>query len=617
MAKKLILTLLIAFVSFNSALSDDFWTKTGDLPAGAVNTVVVDPTAGTVYAGIEGEGVYKSNDNGDTWIAANTGLTNDLVMEIAIKSDGTLFAATNGSGIFRSIDGGASWVQTNENLGNINLLCVAVDKDGNILTGAWFYGAVYRSTDNGDSWEELGVKNYDVHSVFGASDGTYFAGTQMNGLHRSTDGGSTWDDVGPFSDKNVYDFAEISPGNIIAGTSDGLYFTDNNGDNWTKKASGMANLNIRSVHVADNGFIYTGTLNGGVYRSIDGGNKWALVQNGLPSIISGLDMVVNEEKIMFVATNLGVYRSNKDVEKLNLYVEVEPETQSKDWNDTYEYTVSVTDDSGDPVADAQVSVTNNLDGSTDNLPTDAGGLAVYTGTVPDGKENGSYEIEFNAAKDQYNSSGAVSAWLNVSHVYTLILSVTPETVDTADWEDEITLQINVKNDAGAPVDSATVNIFNTLTELPDEFVITDPDGNAEYSFIVPEVSDDSYEVNFFAKKEGSYDSDFVIRMITVDHYPGSVFDPELKKIISLYNNAPEPFAAQTKISFELSEPAYASFEYYSAAGEKVAATSSGMLGAGRHTETFEAAGLPSGTYYCLIKLNGRPVHLQKMTRTGL
>jgi photosystem II stability/assembly factor-like uncharacterized protein len=64
----------------------------------------------TVYVATAGEGVLKSEDGGQTWAAANRGLTGLDVRGLAVSAtDGRLYVHVRGKGVFRSRSAARSW----------------------------------------------------------------------------------------------------------------------------------------------------------------------------------------------------------------------------------------------------------------------------------------------------------------------------------------------------------------------------------------------------------------------------------------------------------------------------------------------------------------------------
>jgi photosystem II stability/assembly factor-like uncharacterized protein len=79
-------------------------------PNGSIHEIVFDPVhPSTVYMSDVLNGVYRSTDGGLTWEIQNTGLSNRAVLGLSISSDGQhLYAATHGGGVFRmDLDGQA------------------------------------------------------------------------------------------------------------------------------------------------------------------------------------------------------------------------------------------------------------------------------------------------------------------------------------------------------------------------------------------------------------------------------------------------------------------------------------------------------------------------------
>src|SRR5687768_1809317 len=86
------------------------WSSAGPAAGGPVVSLAFDPSEpGTVYAGTYG-GVFRSEDHGATWTAANFGLAGALISQLEVDptSPGTLWVATN-RGLQRSQDRGHSW----------------------------------------------------------------------------------------------------------------------------------------------------------------------------------------------------------------------------------------------------------------------------------------------------------------------------------------------------------------------------------------------------------------------------------------------------------------------------------------------------------------------------
>jgi len=71
---------------------------------------------------------------------------------------------------------------------------------------------------------------------------------------------------------------------------------------------------------------------------------------------------------------------------------------------------------------------------------------------------------------------------------------------------------------------------------------------------------------------------------------------ELPKSYQLSQNYPNPFNLATNISFYLPQGSEVLLEVYNVLGEKIKTLINEYRSAGRYTETFNGAGLPSGIY---------------------
>lgn len=124
-----------------------------------IAALAIDPlTPTTLYAGIDGGGLFKSTDGGVRWAAPT--LPSESVMALAIDplTPTTLYAGT-GSGVFKSTDGGAHWGRTGLADGLVYQLMI--DPIVPTTLYALRRPSVLKSTDGGATWSEvLRVEDY-------------------------------------------------------------------------------------------------------------------------------------------------------------------------------------------------------------------------------------------------------------------------------------------------------------------------------------------------------------------------------------------------------------------------------------------------------------------------
>ena len=189
----------------------------------SIKSISINPN-GHVYAGTINHGIFRSNDNGESW--SHIGLDNYVILSIGFNSSNHVFAGTGADGLFRSTDDGNSWTQIYP--GYYHVLSIAINTD-NLIFAAVFYTGVIRSTDNGDSWNEVnnGLTDDRVYTICINNDGRIFCGTERNGVFSS----------------------------------------DNNGDEWTELNSGLFSMDVRCLALNPSDRLFAGTYGDGVFRS--------------------------------------------------------------------------------------------------------------------------------------------------------------------------------------------------------------------------------------------------------------------------------------------------------------------------------------------------------------
>ncbi|MDZ7362981.1 MAG: YCF48-related protein [candidate division KSB1 bacterium] len=296
------------------------WQQTNGPLGGTVNEVAVNKTNGYIFAAVEGAGMVRSTDNGESWTFINSGLTNLNVQALAIKTNGDLFVGTN-QGVFRSTNNGESWVHIYSGTTRTrNIQALAINaQSGEIFAGASFVndGTVLRSTDNGATWAEFtnGLAKVGAMQAFAinSATGEIFTGTSTAGVLRSRDRGENWIPVNNgLTNLNVLALIATSTGTLFAGADSsvlkrGIFRSTNNGENWTPVL--VTSRSVLSFALNSRGHIFASTSGSGVYLSTDNGNNWSFKNNGFRSLAI-LALALNANDHIFAGTHCtGVFRS--------------------------------------------------------------------------------------------------------------------------------------------------------------------------------------------------------------------------------------------------------------------------------------------------------------------
>jgi photosystem II stability/assembly factor-like uncharacterized protein len=262
-------------------------------------------------------GVFRSTDNGDSWIKDTTPLIgtetlSDIGVRTLVKSNGTLYAGTEYAGVIHSTDNGLQWTPFTYGLPRDRYANSLILKDSLLFAGLYWSGGVFRSSDNGETWESVSSSELEYQAVFSFEiiGTTLFAGTNNGGVFRTVDNGETWEQVNNGLPLQPIRTLAVKDSILLVGMdSAGVYRSTDYGDTWIPIISGLMNLNIKSLAVR-NSILFAGTSGNGVYRSTDNGESWTEINVGLVKQ-SGFALAKNGNSL-FIATlsDGGLYRSN-------------------------------------------------------------------------------------------------------------------------------------------------------------------------------------------------------------------------------------------------------------------------------------------------------------------
>jgi photosystem II stability/assembly factor-like uncharacterized protein len=228
---------------------------------GAVTSIVLGSN-GKVFLGCingNGEGVNVSASNGDagSWVHTNW---NTTLNNLAIDSGDTLFVAADG--VFRSDDGGQTWTPINVNLPSGGVNKVIVDSKGVLYAAET--RTLYRSMNNGNSWEQC----FDGQCVFvtmTAAPNDYILAS-LNGCEIliTKNHGSSWTET-PAGIGEFVSFAVTPDWIAFAGMlKSGAYMSTDTCASYTN--SGLSWVSTFCMTVTPDGRVWAGT-DGGVYKT--------------------------------------------------------------------------------------------------------------------------------------------------------------------------------------------------------------------------------------------------------------------------------------------------------------------------------------------------------------
>jgi photosystem II stability/assembly factor-like uncharacterized protein len=325
------LTILYVFVTLiicNLGLSQDInWEIVNNYGGntGAINS------SGDLFVGTWC--VLRSQNDGDTWVECYIPNESWSVNSIAINSIDVIFVTTEGGTIYRSTDNGDTWQQLfvvyqNETL-EFDDSYIDVNSEDIIYLGTYDFGGVtgvFYSNDNGDNWELTNWSNIVNNLAISPNDDIFISSyTTSAGVHRSTDNGNNWTDAATgLTNTAINDFAFNSMGYIFVGTArpnGGVFISTDNGDNWTLtgySTDDQSESVVTALTVDHENDIFVGTFGYGIFHSNDNGESWSEINSGLPygpiyDYPVITSFIFNAEDHILACTFNGLYRSEQPI----------------------------------------------------------------------------------------------------------------------------------------------------------------------------------------------------------------------------------------------------------------------------------------------------------------
>ncbi|WP_422859894.1 WD40/YVTN/BNR-like repeat-containing protein [Flagellimonas sp. S174] len=252
-------------------------------------------------------------------------LTSGRIADIAIhpENESVWYVAVGSGGVWKTINAGTTWTPIFDKQSVYSIGCVTIDPNNpnTIWVGTGenvggrhvgFGDGVYVSHDEGKKWKNVGLKNSEhiskiiVHPdnsdvIWVASQGPLWSKGGERGLYKSSDGGKTWnrtlgdsnwtgvtDMVIDFTNPDVLYAATWDRHRTVAaymggGPGSGLHKSIDGGETWTELKNGIPKSNLGKIGLAispfDNEVLYAAIeldrKKGGLFISRNQGASWS------------------------------------------------------------------------------------------------------------------------------------------------------------------------------------------------------------------------------------------------------------------------------------------------------------------------------------------------------
>ena len=319
----------------------DHFKDAGLVPPAAAIPHESDDVVATVTAPPEprtAQGTAPAMGPGPT--SASIGEVLHLVASPFVFQDKTIWLGTSTGGVLRSTNAGAGFTQVISGLPNLTINAILpspdLSNDGLVLVAT--NAGVARSTNRGETWSTVSglpggrIGGLAASSAF-ATDSAFFAVADAGGLFESTDGGANWSAV-PIHHSNG-----LGPGyyrglatvdgrggksHVFAWTATDLFGSSNNGRGFRsqlglKALPGDLDISAVAVHpeFRSNEIIWIGSIQHGLYRSTNGGEKFGKVlenpkdELGRINVIALSPNISRDGTVAIGTTKMGLFFSKK------------------------------------------------------------------------------------------------------------------------------------------------------------------------------------------------------------------------------------------------------------------------------------------------------------------
>jgi photosystem II stability/assembly factor-like uncharacterized protein len=291
----------------------------------------------TIYASAYPGGIFKSTDGGTTWAECNFGMASFEIDDpnrqgyyafaISPSEPHILYLGLYGVGVYKSVDDGGTWMPINGHvMRGQHITALVIDPVDTDIVYVTTESGVYRTADGGITWDKFsdGLDTTQIRRLEMTTSGKLLCGTLGYELYEYDQRFTQWrqmkafDNFGTFwpiwNERPLYQYTSLlfhptDPDIIYFGTFPaGIYRSDDGGESWRESNVGWTNDGVFSLvfHPDDPNIIYAGTYNG-LNRSLDAGAYWEMCDNGWPDEqwVFSIDFDPRDPDVMYACSKNG------------------------------------------------------------------------------------------------------------------------------------------------------------------------------------------------------------------------------------------------------------------------------------------------------------------------
>lgn len=286
------------------------WTAEQRLEGKDCRCLAVDPhDPARVYCGTFTEGVFRSDDGGESWRPVGAALPHQAVTALAVspleeaQGNGVLWTGTEPSALFRSENGGESWRELT------GLQEIPSKPEWSFPPRPWTHHVRWIEPDPNVA-ERI------------------YVGIELGGVMRSVDGGASWEDHKPGAQPDCHTLRThpLAPGAVWESAGGGFAESHDGGETWGGHDEGLTDRYLWGLAVdpGDPGTLVVssspgaraahteGRAEAALFRR-EGGGAWQRVRDGLPKAEGTRAYVLAcdpaEPGVFFAASGRSVWRS--------------------------------------------------------------------------------------------------------------------------------------------------------------------------------------------------------------------------------------------------------------------------------------------------------------------